>query len=295
MKYLEKLLEKSAPKRVNVGDDKDQYVSAGKTGQTTIQKRLMKGGSKKASRSADVRVSNYTAGPKKKLPDHTEYKRIGALMAEALGYRIDELAPLLAAPLAVAGKAAGLAARGVAAGGKAALKGAGAAAKGVGKAAAGAAKQTVKQGAKGAAEGIATSMMKRREQGDEVTEAKKGDPEREENKTARDQERSNTRASRQKRDTPKLRNRNAYFDRNERQERSDERRSAANNEVDEATEPTEKDLAKANKDVHTKKRVKGETPKETEKVNKSIDKAMGKPKKGAKGGIEGLRASIYAA
>ena len=106
MKYLEKLLEKSAPKRVNVGDDKDQYVSAGKTGQTTIQRRLMKGDSKKASPSADVRVSNYTAGPKGKLPDHTEYKRIGALMAEALGYRIDELAPLVAGAAKLAGRAA---------------------------------------------------------------------------------------------------------------------------------------------------------------------------------------------
>lgn len=104
MKYLEKLLEKSAPKRVNVGDPKDQYVSAGKTGQTTIQKRLMKGDSKKASPSADVRVSNYTAGPKGKLPDHTEYKRIGALMAEALGYRVDEIAPVVGLAARTIGK-----------------------------------------------------------------------------------------------------------------------------------------------------------------------------------------------
>ena len=104
MKYLEKLLEKSAPKRVNVGDPKDQYVSAGKTGQTTVPKRLMKGDSKKASSSADVRVSNYTAGPKGKLPDHTEYKRIGALMAEALGYRVDEIAPVVGLAAKTIGK-----------------------------------------------------------------------------------------------------------------------------------------------------------------------------------------------
>jgi hypothetical protein len=154
MKYLEKLLEKSAPKRVNVGDPKDEYVSAGKTGQTTVPKRLMKGDSKKASSSADVRVSNYTAGPKGKLPDHTEYKRIGALMAEALGYRIDELAPLLAAPLAVAGKAAGVAAKGVGMAAKGAAKAAGGAAKAGAKAAGGAAKQAGKQAASGFADKV---------------------------------------------------------------------------------------------------------------------------------------------
>ena len=154
MKYLEKLLEKSAPKRVNVGDPKDEYVSAGKTGQTTVPKRLMKGDSKKASSSADVRVSNYTAGPKGKLPDHTEYKRIGALMAEALGYRIDELAPLLAAPLAVAGKAAGVAAKGAGMAAKGAAKAAGGAAKAGAKATGGAAKQAGKQAASGFADKV---------------------------------------------------------------------------------------------------------------------------------------------
>jgi len=38
---------------------------------------------------------------------HTEYKRIGALMAEALGYRVDEMLPAIAAAGRMAGKMIG--------------------------------------------------------------------------------------------------------------------------------------------------------------------------------------------
>ena len=69
------LVEKQAAKRVNSGkgdsagsSDSDEYVSGGKTGRATIQGRLTGIRTKKASPSAGVRVSNYTAGPKKKLP-----------------------------------------------------------------------------------------------------------------------------------------------------------------------------------------------------------------------------------
>ena len=59
--------------------------------------------------------------------------------------------------------------------------------------------------------------------------------------------------------------------------------------------PTETDVAQANKDVHTKKGVKGETAKETKAVDKEIDKAMGPAKKGAAGGIDAMKAKIRAA
>lgn len=59
--------------------------------------------------------------------------------------------------------------------------------------------------------------------------------------------------------------------------------------------PTDTDVAKANKDVHTKKGVKGETAKETKAVDKEIDKAMGPAKKGAAGGIDAMKAKIRAA
>ena len=65
--------------------------------------------------------------------------------------------------------------------------------------------------------------------------------------------------------------------------------------VTEGEEPTGEDLKKANKDVHTRKHVKGETPEETKKFDKSVDDAMGKKRVGAEGGIEGLKAKIRAA
>jgi len=76
---LRSLQEKQAAKRVNPGEgDKagssysDEYVSGGRTGKPTIQGRLTGIHTKKASPSAGVRVKNYTAGPKGKLPEGTE-------------------------------------------------------------------------------------------------------------------------------------------------------------------------------------------------------------------------------
>ena len=87
------LVEKQAAKRVNPGEgdkagssDSDEYVSGGRTGKTTIQGRLTGIRTKKASPSAGVRVKNYTAGPKGRLPDWTFYKQIGSVLAEKLGF-----------------------------------------------------------------------------------------------------------------------------------------------------------------------------------------------------------------
>lgn len=85
------------------GKKKDEFVTGGKHGMATVPGRLTTG-----RKSADVRVKNYTAGPKGKLPgkrEHIEYKRMGALMAEALGHEIDEAAFL--APLAQGARALG--------------------------------------------------------------------------------------------------------------------------------------------------------------------------------------------
>ena len=72
---LRSLQEKQAAKRVNPGEGdsaknpaSDEYVSGGKTGKTTIQGRLTDLKGRKKSPSADVRVKNYTAGPKKPIP-----------------------------------------------------------------------------------------------------------------------------------------------------------------------------------------------------------------------------------
>ena len=121
MSYIQKLLEmKRDPAKANEPDGpKTPYrsVSGGKTGDISTGNRLIKPGPSgrrdtgKATRNIKSRVSQYTAGPKGKLPgkredSSTEYRRIGALMAEALGYRVDELAFL--APLATgAAKMAG--------------------------------------------------------------------------------------------------------------------------------------------------------------------------------------------
>ena len=123
------LVEKQAAKRVNPGEgdkagssDSNEYVSGGRTGKTTIQGRLTGIGTKKASPSAVVRVKNYTAGPKGKLPEQADAYR-------DLAYRIDELLPALVAGAARVGAVVG---RGVAAVGKGIVKaGTGAAKAGV--------------------------------------------------------------------------------------------------------------------------------------------------------------------
>ena len=90
MSYLDKVfsLDEGAAKRVNPGEgaEGDEYVSGGKTGRPTLKNRLLKQGTKKGRAMADVAVKQHTTGPKGKLPDWTEYQRIGALMAEALGH-----------------------------------------------------------------------------------------------------------------------------------------------------------------------------------------------------------------
>jgi hypothetical protein len=66
-------LDEAAAKRVGAGSS-DEYVSAGKTGKTTLQKRLLKTGTKKASASAETRVKTHTAGPKGMLPDSPAHR-----------------------------------------------------------------------------------------------------------------------------------------------------------------------------------------------------------------------------
>ena len=66
-------LDEAAAKRVGAGTS-DEYVSAGKTGKTTLQKRLLKTGTKKASASAETRVKTHTAGPKGMLPDSPAHR-----------------------------------------------------------------------------------------------------------------------------------------------------------------------------------------------------------------------------
>ena len=163
MSYLEKLLEnrknRRAPARkINRDEpDTDRYTTGGRTGQPTTSNRLIKAGptsrrnTGQATALAPSMVKQYTAGPKGTLPGRredssTEYKRMGVLMAEALGHRVDEIAPLLAAPLAAAGKVGALAARGLAQAGMAAGRAAGTAVK----AGARAAGQAAKTGARAA-------------------------------------------------------------------------------------------------------------------------------------------------
>lgn len=65
--------------------------------------------------------------------------------------------------------------------------------------------------------------------------------------------------------------------------------------VEEGEEPTDKEIASANRKVHTKKTVRGETAKETKDFDQEVERTMGKKRVGAEGGIEGLRARIRAA
>lgn len=68
-KMVEAMLEgKAAAKVVNPDDSNDRIVTGGRTGATTGTKRLMKGGTKRASASAASRVGMHTQGPKGQLP-----------------------------------------------------------------------------------------------------------------------------------------------------------------------------------------------------------------------------------
>ena len=97
MSYIDKVISriqegKRPAKVVNPGDETDRYVSGGRTGQTTGTKRLMKGGTKKASASAAERLKMHTSGPKKKLPEAMVYAI--QRWAEVLGEAGRELGPI---------------------------------------------------------------------------------------------------------------------------------------------------------------------------------------------------------
>lgn len=62
---------------------------------------------KKGHIAADDLVKDFTAGPQGKLPEHTEYKRMALMMAEALGYEIDEMVGALAKGAGMLAKKAG--------------------------------------------------------------------------------------------------------------------------------------------------------------------------------------------
>ena len=66
-------IKEAAAKRVGAGTS-DEYVSKGKTGATTLPKRLLKKGTKKASASAETRVKTHAAGPKGLLPDSQAHR-----------------------------------------------------------------------------------------------------------------------------------------------------------------------------------------------------------------------------
>ena len=100
---------KDAPRSMDIkplpNEPSKRVAMPGKTGETTVSRGLIddKG---KAKTGAEYTVKKYTAGPKGKLPEHIEYKRMAALMAESLGYRVDEMLPVVAAVGRMAGKMA---------------------------------------------------------------------------------------------------------------------------------------------------------------------------------------------
>jgi len=88
--------------KIRPGDTAD-VTTGGRTEQTTASNRLVG----RNRPTADLTLKLNTAGPKGKIPgpkpgqkpeldnSHTEYKRMGIMMAEALGYRVDEFVPAL--------------------------------------------------------------------------------------------------------------------------------------------------------------------------------------------------------
>lgn len=83
------LAEGYAPPRVinfpRRGGKTERVVSRGRTGRDTGTHRLVDPKTGKATEGAREELKKHTAGPKGRLPDWTEYQRIGALIAEALG------------------------------------------------------------------------------------------------------------------------------------------------------------------------------------------------------------------
>ena len=107
MSYLDKVLSitESAPGRTSYDHDAQQSAAEGKYGKEVQKSKRatanMGSGISRKKKSGEIPEyrgqkttyrSDQTAG-KKPVVSHTEYQKIGALMAEALGYRIDELAP----------------------------------------------------------------------------------------------------------------------------------------------------------------------------------------------------------
>jgi hypothetical protein len=182
--------------------------------------------------------------------DHTEYKRMGVMMAEALGYEIDEaMGAIIKKGLQVG---AGMA-------------------KKAGEKAVGAAANVAKQAgqkAVGAAMNKADAMAEKMKKKKEAQQAGAPNPGMEK---------------------PGMQVAHTEY------KRIGNLMAEIFGLREEDDNPTETDVAKANKDVHTKKGVKGETAKETKAVDKEIDKAMGPAKKGAAGGIDAMKEKIRAA
>ena len=149
MNYIDKVLsleeeERDVDKIKKI--DVTRRLSSGRTRTRRVGGRLARGAVKAALKTADwdtdqsgrqadnievpERRGQEGRGGKKKgqyntsinVVDHAVYKQMGVLIAEALGHRVDEIAPVLAAPL-------GLAARAAAVGGRLAAKTAGKVAK----------------------------------------------------------------------------------------------------------------------------------------------------------------------
>lgn len=163
MKYLEKLLEKKLPAQ-NVGG----ITTKGKTGTTATDRNDPKLVDKegKPKRNAKELLKTNTPQTKPNLPDsqkeHAEYKRMGLMMAEALGYRVDEAIPAVAGALA---RGAGmLAKKGAQAGAKMAQKAGQKAAQKAGEMAQKAGQKAVGMAKEKAAEFAANRMQKKEEE-----------------------------------------------------------------------------------------------------------------------------------
>ena len=98
MSYLEKVLSISEEEKRGVKPG-SMLADMGFTGaKKTDLSKLPKG--KKTLKNPDQNIAPMG----KKNESHTEYKRIGALMAEALGYRVDEIAPVVGLAARTIGK-----------------------------------------------------------------------------------------------------------------------------------------------------------------------------------------------
>ena len=157
MSYLDKVL--SIDEKLQT-----QYGKPGKLSKSADRHTTNPGESKKQHREDATKfakkhkkMASDVTPQTGKIPDHTEYKRIGALMAEALGHRVDEIAPLIAG----AAKVGGMAARGLAKAGMAAGKAVGKAAKAGAKATGRAAKKAATDVATDVASNMADRMQKK--------------------------------------------------------------------------------------------------------------------------------------